>query len=396
MMTTESAPRRTDLDWLRIGAFALLILYHIGMFYVPWEWHVNSTRPVTALEPVMRFFNPWRLGLLFLISGCATAFMLRKMEPGELARSRAARLIPPLLLGMFVIVPPQSYYEVIEKIAWSEGFLRFYARYATGYGGFCRDGDCLIVPIYNHLWFVAYLLAYVLVTAALVRFARPLATWGRDAAECTLRGWGILFWPWLLLAAYRWLLSPWFPSTHYLVDDWYNHALYMSLFLLGVGLARAEAAWRDLVRFRWVASSLSLLAYAAAVVYLDYHDRLGTHPPEWQRFVMRGVYAMQQWCTIAAVLGWGRLLIAADGPVRRYLTDAIFPYYVVHQTVIVVAAFHLARLNLPVALEAGLLVIVTLAGCAASYELVRRVGWLRPWFGLKRAAVPAIGVPARA
>ncbi len=28
-------PRRHDLDWLRIIAFGLLVLYHVGMFYVP-------------------------------------------------------------------------------------------------------------------------------------------------------------------------------------------------------------------------------------------------------------------------------------------------------------------------------------------------------------------------
>ena len=30
------------LDWLRIGAFALLVLYHVGMYYVSWSWHVKS------------------------------------------------------------------------------------------------------------------------------------------------------------------------------------------------------------------------------------------------------------------------------------------------------------------------------------------------------------------
>lgn len=38
--------RQYGLDWLRIGAFALLILYHIGMFLVPWGWHVKAAEPV--------------------------------------------------------------------------------------------------------------------------------------------------------------------------------------------------------------------------------------------------------------------------------------------------------------------------------------------------------------
>ena len=74
------ATRRHDLDWIRVGAFLLLILYHVGMFYVPWDWHVNSPHPVEALEPVMQLTNPWRLTLLFLVSGAATRFLFERFE----------------------------------------------------------------------------------------------------------------------------------------------------------------------------------------------------------------------------------------------------------------------------------------------------------------------------
>jgi len=70
-----ASERRPDLDWIRVGAFFLLILYHVGMFYVPWDWHVKSPRPVEWLQPVMHLTNPWRLTLLFLVSGAATRFL---------------------------------------------------------------------------------------------------------------------------------------------------------------------------------------------------------------------------------------------------------------------------------------------------------------------------------
>ncbi len=101
--------RRYDLDWLRITAFGLLILYHCGMFYVSWDWHVKSSRASETIEPLMMLTSPWRLTLLFLISGAATRFMADKMKVGGFLSARMARLWPPLLLGVFVIVPPQSY-----------------------------------------------------------------------------------------------------------------------------------------------------------------------------------------------------------------------------------------------------------------------------------------------
>ena len=68
---------------------------------------------------------------------------------------------------------------------------------------------------------------------------------------------------------------------------------------------------------------------------------------------------------------------------RRYLTDAVFTLYIMHQTIIVVAAHHLAQLGLPLEVEVPLLIAITFAGCFGTYELVKRVGFLRPWFGLK-------------
>src|SRR5580692_2520770 len=103
-----SAPeRRVDLDWVRIAAFGLLIFYHVGMLYVSWGFHIKSVHRVTALEPLMLVLNPWRLALLFLVSGVATRFMLRKSALGSLLRARSARLLIPLAFGMLVIVPPQ-------------------------------------------------------------------------------------------------------------------------------------------------------------------------------------------------------------------------------------------------------------------------------------------------
>ncbi len=59
------------------------------MFYVTWGFHVKSSHAGPAAEPFMLLLNPWRLTLLFIISGCATRFMLDKMKPGAFS-ARAA------------------------------------------------------------------------------------------------------------------------------------------------------------------------------------------------------------------------------------------------------------------------------------------------------------------
>ncbi|TKW78321.1 MAG: acyltransferase, partial [Bradyrhizobium icense] len=159
--------RRVDLDWVRIAAFGLLILYHVGMFYAPWNWHIKSAQPVTALEPLMLALNPWRLALLFLVSGVATRFMLRKTAAGALIRSRSSRLLIPLAFGMLVIVPPQAYIQIVEALGYEGGFVDFYLKHYFAFGKEFCPNPCIILPTWNHLWFVAYLWVYTLVLASL-------------------------------------------------------------------------------------------------------------------------------------------------------------------------------------------------------------------------------------
>jgi glucan biosynthesis protein C len=75
-----------------------------------------------------------------------------------------------------------------------------------------------------------------------------------------------------------------------------------------------------------------------------------------------------------------------DNAARRYLTSAIFPVYILHQTVIVVVAHALKPSHLYPPIEGILLVLVTAATCFLSYDAIRRVRLLRPLFGLEGGA----------
>jgi len=387
-----STDRRPDLDWIRVIAFGLLILYHVGMFYVPWDWHVKSPRPVAWLEPVMLLTNPWRLTLLFLVSGAATRFMADKMSAGGLARARIARLLPPLAFAMLVIVPPQTYAQVVEQFGFTGSFAAFYARYITASGGWVGPHGPLITPTWNHMWFVAYLLVYSLILAALLVPLRGRVGALQAGLERALAGPGLLLWPVVWLALIRLVLAPRFPVTHALVDDVYEHALSLPAFVFGFLMARSEILRAGFVAWRRPALGLAIVSYALFAGFAWVWRE--TEPPVALRAAGGVVYALDQWAFIAAALGYGARYLTRGGPVLRYLTLGVFPFYIVHQTVIVVVGQRLARLGLPQGLEALVLVAVTFAACFASYEVVRRVGVLRPLFGLK--AEPAAARPSSA
>ena len=374
--------RRFDLDWVRIGAFLLLILYHIGMYYVTWDWHVKSPYASRAIEPLMMLTSPWRLSLLFLVSGVATAYLLERQGTRGFLGRRSVRLLVPLVFGMLVIVPPQSYLEVVEKVQYAGSYGDFVALYLAAYQGFCRDGDCLILPTWNHLWFVAYLWVYTLLLYAVVWAMPGGVARLRDWIERRFVGISVLLVPIAYLAAARMLLAIRFPATHALVDDWYNHAVYVPMLLLGFALAGTRAPWLAVERLRWHALGFAVLGWVFLCIWhgLDGTDSL---PPGIAvRRVWQVIFSAQIWLAIVAILGFARRHLNRDNAARRYLTTAVFPVYILHQTVIVVAAHALKPVQLDPLLEGVVLVLITAAVCFLGYEAIRRVTALRPLFGL--------------
>jgi glucans biosynthesis protein C len=376
--------RHLDLDWVRIGAFMILIFYHVGMFYVPWDWHVKSLRIIEWLQPVMVLTNPWRLTLLFIVSGTATRFMADKMTIGGLARIRAVRLLPPLIFGMLVIVPPQTWLQVAQAQAQPPlPYGRFWLSYLTGHGHWTWHGQPLPTPTWNHLWFVVYLFVYTAGLTALLAVLPRLLARVQSYGEWLLAGGRIQWLPAIYFVAVRQMLAPHFPETHALIGDWTVHAESVAAFLFGYLFAKSNMLWNSFVCWRWI------MLMAALTCYLVYAGALvewmtGRISPTTAPIMMQWVYGLDQWAWVAAILGFARRHLAKrDNALRRYMTQAIFPFYLIHQTIIITAGYALTRLHLPLALEAGALLAITVVGCILFFELVRRSGPLCFLFGLK-------------
>ncbi|MBL8360457.1 MAG: acyltransferase family protein [Rubrivivax sp.] len=377
-------PREYFIDWLRILALGLLMVYHVGMAYVGWTWHVKSAwsaTMATAVEPWMRLAAPWRMTLLFVVSGMALSLMLQRRAAeaaagsgGGWLRQRARRLLLPLLTGVVLVVPVQSYFEVRQFHGYAGSFAEFLQLYFTGHGGFCNAArGCLILPTWNHLWFLPYLLVYTAVLAGVLwRWPQALDP-AAAALVRAMAGWRLVAGPiaWLVLT--RLVLAPLFGQTHALVDDWFAHAQYAAALALGVLLVRPAAAALLLPRFsqlRWLALALGLLCWALLVA-----TQAG---PAWRALP----WSVMQWCGVVAAIGFARLHLGRDHAWRRYLSGAVFPVYLVHQTVTVAAVALLAPLRLGFAAEAALLLGLTFTAGIVAYEGVRRVPRLGEWFGV--------------
>ncbi|GAA4333651.1 acyltransferase family protein [Variovorax defluvii] len=369
--------RRHDIDALRALAFGLLILYHVAMYYVAaWPWHLKSPHAAAWLQAPMQVVNIWRMDLVFLVSGVALGFLLRGRRPLAAVGERALRLLLPLAFGMAVVVPYQAYAEALHGGAVERGFGTFLLRYWSmgpwPRGAFAGSDFGMT---WNHLWYLPYLFVY----SALVALLQPLLASGAAprlrAAFTGLRCWRLLVLPALPLLLYGLVLAPRFPATHDLLHDGYLHALYFTVFVYGYWMGTDAGLWGALMRLRrWAVA----LAVALVAVYL------ALRAAGAQAWLLRTLRAFYLWAALAAILGFARRYLDRPWPWLRWANESVYPWYVLHQTLIVAGAMLLAPWGLGPAVEPPALLAFTVAGCWLLTDgLIRRIGWLRLLFGLK-------------
>lgn len=379
--------RRHDIDALRVCAFGLLILFHIGMFYVPWGWHVKSEHVAGWLELPMTLSHQFRMQLVFLVSGLALNFLRRRTSDGQLARSRLSRLGLPLLFGMAVIIPPQAYLEAITNGATGPGYLAFLWNYFSfqpwPQGAFAGSH---IGITWNHLWYLPYLLAYTLVAIPLMRFFDGPGAGLRRRFQA-LRGTWVVVLPIVPLMLSGLYVYPHFPYMNYsLVSDWYAHSQYFTFFFVGYLIGTDAGLWGELARMRRVTLALGAASFAMFLFLARILPDDATGP---QQFVMLLVTYLTRWTWIVAVLGFAHRHLNRPFPWLGYANEAVYPWYVLHQTITVVAGYWLSTLALGPVAEPVLVIVATIGGCALLHEFViRRSGALRPLFGMKPATAP--------
>jgi hypothetical protein len=365
------------MDWLRIGAFGLLIFYHVGMVFVTWGFHVKTADPADWVAVPMLLTNAWRLSLLFVVSGFASrALFAKSASIRGFLRNRNARLLLPLAFGIALVVPPQSWVELVTQHGYMHGFLWFLTHDYFRFGKL----DGIILPTWNHLWFVVYLWVYTLVLALLLS---PKLSGAQALFDRAFGGSGVLWVPIVWLLVLRMALFPGVEDTHDLFTDGVAHLQYFPAFLFGFGLAGSQAARAALARFWVPAAMLAVAGYAVvASVEIAYPGFAMPSRPIAQAFhVAREV---QCWASIAALIGVAERFWNRDSTWRPMLTEAVFPFYLIHQTVIILVEYWLKPLGIGPVAEFAILVPATVAGCWAFYLIGREIGWLRPLIGLRR------------
>ena len=385
--------RRPDIDWLRVFATYLLLLFHVGMVFNPAPfYHVRNTDVSFFFLILCGFIGLWHMPLLFLLAGWSAAASLRSRGVGTFLRERGSKLAVPLVAGCILLAPSIKYLElrsgqdlnhrglfvtpeVQQRIRslvpvelplaepFEEDFLTFLPSFFT-------DPDRFS---WSHLWFLAYLLAFTVVLlpvfAAIVR--RSTGT------GIPSRAW--VYAPLAPLVLIQLTLRERYPGPYNLYADWANVSYFATFLLAGSALAR----WPSLeavVASEWRRA----LAVAAAATVLLLGAVLGLVTSTPVVLVAAGVAG---WCFVVAWLGAAQRRFASPSRRLAYLAESAFPVYVLHQPVIVLLGVGVVALPLGAGAKFFLLLGGSVAATLALYHfLVRPYRLPRFLLGMKPLA----------
>ncbi len=375
-----SPSRRADLDWLRVLAFGLLIAYHAGMAWSGWSWHLEAGESLAPLREAMRFVNRWRMPLIFLVSGGAILLALGTRPARVFAVDRVRRLLVPLAFGMAVIVPPQVYLERRFRGQTSVSFIDWLPHALDG--GAYPAGNVS----WHHLWFLAYVLVLTFVLLPVFLWARGargrrvLDAAGRVAAMRGLQWLAVL----PVAASVLWL-APLSRNVNGLVGDWHGLVQGGLLLLYGAFLFGSAPLLAALSRQRWLSGAVGIVAYGAlCLLFFRGEVRPAIDPAVRPAFALLSAINMMAW--LFAIVGFAHRHLVARPAFLAQATEAVYPFYILHQTVTVIVVYGLAQAGIAPGPGFVLAVLGTFAGTAALYAgLVRPFAVVRPLFGLRTA-----------
>jgi hypothetical protein len=377
-----ASSRQPYLDWLRIISILCVFFLHSGMAFVAeWWWHLKDAHPSQLLMEINFQLSRLRMPLLFFVSGTVTWYMLQKRTSGSFIGLRFRRLFIPLLFGMLVIVPPQIYMERLTQ-GFKGNYLDFYPTvFSTGV---YPKGNLS----WHHLWFIMYLFVFDVVFAAFFKWAISEHGQQRLAFFNKLANGK---WIYLLMVpgiAIFTSMNIAFPETHDLIHDWCN-LLYSLCFLLGGFMC---------VNFPRLINSLernrrtSLLLVFISLMAIDYLRFNKLEPfdvlPNWRSdirtYVYIALYPLASWACVFAAIGYAKKYLNKKHRVLNYLNEAVYPFYILHQTIIVIIVYYVIKTNDPVDVKFVFTFLAAFAVTTAIYHLlVRPFAVTRFLFGMK-------------
>jgi len=357
LLIENNAKRRYDVDWLRVLALGLLIVYHAVVAFQSWGHKIFFIQNKEFLELLwlpMSMFNIWRIPILFMISGMGVYFAMRRRNWKQLLKDRTLRILLPFVFGFFFICPINIYIASI-----------FYGK------------DLFYIPNPGHLWFLGNIFIYVLAMLPMLIYLnnRPDNFIFRYLSRIFRFPLGVVFLA-LLPMTESFLVRPEYFTTYAMTP----HGFWLGLICFFIGFCIVSLGgvfWDAVEKARLFMLSTAFLLFLVRLVIFLKTQVEGRH-------ALTGFESM---CWMLAVLGYGSMYLNKPSHTLFYCKEAVYPIYIVHMPLQLFFSLYIIPLSIPAIIKLALLLASTFGGSLIIYEVLRRLKWLRPLFGMKPVTV---------
>jgi peptidoglycan/LPS O-acetylase OafA/YrhL len=368
-MDAKTIQRRYDLDWLRVLGILLVFAFHSSRLYNVEDWNVKNNIWYPSVEVWIAFSASFMMPLMFVISGASLFFALGKGGLGKFVKDKVLRLLVPLLVGALTHLSYQSYLWDKTHGLFSGSYFQYlpyyYPESINWFGG--------------HLWYLWYLFLFSLILYPLLRwfkgngrgFLSRLDGWLSKSGAVYILALPILL-LYLLPSDFLWME----------MNGGYPYLMYLFFLLWGFMLVADERLQDSIRRLRWISLSVGLALVAGfIIVYSQITDPDVISPSLFLAGAMR---TFGGWMCVLAILGLGMQYLTTRTARLDYANEAVLPFYIFHQTVLLTVGYFVLRWGLPDVLEWALVVVISFVAIMAMYEyLVRRWNVMRVLFGMK-------------
>ena len=360
-----------------------IFLFHCARFFNYEDWHVKNNQLDLGLSVFISFLVLWIMPLFFLLSGEGSYFALGFRTSGQYITERFKRLVVPLFFDMFVIIVPLQVY--IERVSHSQfvgSFIEFYPHYFDGFYAF--GGNFAWMGL--HLWFLEFLFIFSLLSLPLFLYLRKEAVQRRiSRVDVFFKKPGAIFLLVIPLIIMELLvdLQPEGIGTRGFAG--WSLVLYLLFFIYGYLIASDLSFKEAIERHRRIALVMGLVTSILLITTRYYFDVLShKFPSHSLAYILEAVLRPSgSWFLLVAILGFGSKYLSFNNRVLKYANEAVLPFYILHQTVIVTIGFYIMNWSAGVMVKYLIISTSSFAIIVSLYEVIRRINWLRFLFGMR-------------
>jgi glucan biosynthesis protein C len=371
----SNAARQYYLDWLRVITICLVFLFHCGRFFDFDDWHVKNAVLSSTANLFTFFMVQWMMPLFFFISGASTWFALQSKTSGKFLKDRMQRILIPLIFGIFILSPHQVYFERLSHHQFAGTLFEFLPHYFSGLYAF--GGNFAWMGL--HLWYLLLLFIFSVITLPLLLLLKRKSTGRIKSGSAFI----YLFMFVILLALPGSLFSPDSIIGARVWGGW-NIIEHLVLFILGYfafSMVDIQNIW---LKSRYLLLVITILS-TAVNIYLFINNikfDFGTFP-YFLKIALRSLVCFSWICTL---LGFAKNYLNYTDKFLKYGNEAVLPFYIIHQPVIVLIGYFIVQSQLSIGLKYVVIVVVSLSIVMFCYEfLIRRSEAIRYLFGIGRA-----------